>query len=92
MQQKNGNLSRVSVFFFGKEREKCARGHARIPLPEEGRLEYARRRIGNNSAGRPMVAPTLCDSKGFALFPALYNFSARSATCNYGKGKHAVFD
>ena len=70
---------RVSVFYFGKEREKCARGHARIPLPEGGRLMCARRRVGNNSAG-DRWSPLLFVHRNFSLslFP-LRTISSREA-------------
>ena len=78
MQQKNGNLSRVSVFYFGKEREKCARGHARIPLPGGGRFMCARRCAGNNSAGDHWSPLLRVIRKDLNCFP-LRTISSREA-------------
>ena len=95
MQQKTETFCGFPFSFLEKERvmPSKVRSRSRPYTASRGRKAHVRptlyrRKLG----GRPMVAPTLCDSKGFELFPALYNFSARSATCNCGKGKHAVFD
>lgn len=93
MQQKNGNLSRVSVSFFG-ERARKVRSRSRPYTAPRGRKAHVRSTLYRRKlGGRPLVAPTFCTPKFSAQpFPASYNFIARSATCNCGKGKHAVFD
>ena len=62
MQQKRKPFAGFRFLFWRKSascRQKCAHGHARIPLPGGGRLMCARRRVGNNSAG-DRWSPLLC--------------------------------